>query len=210
MNRLKNGNTAECWVSHVCALIGSLQCTLSQIRFLEQLRYELDTEFALQDGEENELAEIMHCGVGLYRDQAYDLATLNKRHLIKKINNLLSKHPETETYQLKEEPQYKYRVDVNDDITTKVQFIGVGTYEELDAQKYYQSPEDGVCLWVSQRDFREVLKSRSELGDDRGEFYKADGLLGRLFWPFLIDLDGTCVAVNDMMDNVLELECSEK
>ena len=198
------------WVSHASALIGSLQCTLSQIRFLDQLRYELDTEFALQDGEENELAEMMHCSVGLYRDQAYDFATLNKHHLIQKINDLLSNNPETAPYQLQEDPQYKYRVDVTGDITTKVQFIGVGTYEELSAQNNYESPVDGVCLWLSQRDFREVLKDRSELGNDRGEFYKAEGILGRLFWPFLIDLAGTCAALNDVMDDVLELECSEK
>ena len=203
-------NVDKGWQSQVCVLINSLQITLSQIRFTQYLRNELDTEYALQDGEENELAEMMHCGVRLYSDQTYDLALLNKRQLIQQINQILSEQGLTSNHLLEEDSHDIYRVNVTGQLETKIKFESVGTYEQIPAHYRYPSPEEGVCLWMVSRDYRELLVDRSAIDQKSGEIYIGTGILSRIFWPFLIDLDGTCVAVNDMMSEVVEIECSEK
>jgi len=199
------GNT---WLSQVCSLMGTLQITLAQIRYLECLYLDLGWEYALDEGEVNELAERMHFGVEMLTRQVYDYALLSKRQTLKEINQLLAANELTRNNSLEEDSK-SYRVKIIGDVDLIVRNTGYGCYDVLAAQKNYERPEDGVAIWVASREYGEVLKDRRERALD-GEFWLADGILGRIFWPFLICLDGTCLPVNGMMALVVDIEITEK
>jgi hypothetical protein len=140
--------------------------------------------------------------------QVYDYALLSKRQTLKEINQLLAANELTRNNSLEEDSK-SYRVKIIGDVDLIVRNTGYGCYDVLAAQKNYERPEDGVAIWVASREYGEVLKDRRERALD-GEFWLADGILGRIFWPFLICLDGTCLPVNGMMALVVDIEITEK
>lgn len=206
--KLKEGNNV--WLPHVCGLINALQITLSQIRLMEYLKNELKTEYAIQEGKDNELAEMMHYGVGLYTDQTYDLALLNKRQLVLQINKILAGQDLTSNHLLEEDRRDVYRINVTGQLETKIVFETVETYDKIPDQYRNSSPDEGVCLWLALRGYGELLVDKTEMSQQFGEVYIGTGILSRIYWPFLIDLDGTCIAVNGAMAGVVEVDCSEK
>ena len=186
-------------VGEICFLINSLHITLYQIRLIELVIYENEEE-------------IVPIGVKIYGKQTLDAALVDKKLLIDRINRLLFNLPFTSKYSLVEDPDELYRVYVEGGIEDKVKVenIGYGTFEELKVQTKNTSYTQGVSILVSQRDFGEMLTERDELIIKKGEMLVAKNVLGRIFWPFLIDFDATPMVINSPLSNVVEVDLTEK
>jgi hypothetical protein len=193
----------------LCELVNSLQRTCYQLRFLEIQQFDLDSEWLIDEEDTDTLAEIMLVCVDRTHHQLFDTALLNKSSLLDLINRLLKANSKTNAFSLHSDPKSSFRIVVEGGIENKagLKFMGVGKLNELEdiARK-----EGKKRLFLSRRDFGEINMASSELLDGEFYCYSGDQMLADIFWPFLIELDGTCYSVNDPNSLVIDIECSEK
>lgn len=187
-------------VGELCFLINSLQINLYQIRFIESMRFSYAAD-----------GDAIPPEVSVNVNQVFDSSIVEKRLLMDRINKKLSLLPVTSRYSLTDgESLHEVKVLGGIENDVKVSFVGFFTYEEAISQNKYKSFYLGVSIFVTQRDFGEILVDISDIQQHRCEVLVADGVLGRIFWPFLTGLDATSYALKDPLSNLVEVEISEK
>ena len=190
-------------------LVNSLQRTCYQLRFLEYQKNDLKFEWAITEKDKGMLAENISIGIGYTNNQLYDTALLNKQSMLTMINRLLKNNNTTRDFTLNSDADDTYRIIISGGVENKagVDYIGCGSFEELEETAVKQRRKH---LFLSSRDFGEINVDKKELLDGEFYAYSGDPVLSSIFWPFLINLDGTCYSINDPNSLVLDLEISEK
>jgi hypothetical protein len=175
-----------------------------------QEQYDLTTEYRFREKDKStDIERISSLRETMYITQIYGAALLEHQSLLMQINALLRSHAKLAPYSLvvplSAEP-YRIFVDGGIKSVVAVEFFAVGTFAEEQA---VSKQNNDTLIFLGQRDFGELAPATPS---QEGEFYRivGDPFLGRLFWPFLINLDATCFAINDPYSPILDVECSEK
>lgn len=186
----------------------SLQRACYQIRFLFEEKRALASGCEFREEDKDTDSEYMLASAKLVNSQIYEVLLLEHQTLMAQINTLLCSHAESAQYRLEVFSSDLYHIVAQGvpESVVSVDYFGIGTLDELQTSS---QADDDVLIFLGERDFGELAPATPTM---RGEFYRivGDPFWGRLFWPFLIDLDATCFAINDPYSPILDVEVSEK